>query len=331
MLLQGATYREILESQHCSMSTISDIKSDLHVPLVCNKAGRKKILNQAEERMFLRAAIRDEVETVPDVKRYIKHEYDKDISEKTIRRIFKAHRFRYYIKRRKPLLSKQNIERRLAWAKAHEHWTKDQWRAIVFCDETQLNIFNPKVSVGRWRRKVDEFNAANFLFTKKSKTHSKMLWGAINYYQRCPLYEIQGTLDAQKYKTILTTCAFPFITRIENYLIDANYPESVVTLMDDNDPKHSSHAVADLCILKGVQTLDWPSQSPDLNPIENVWAMLNRQIMHDNPKGIATADVFLKYQEAWGKIPFEHIQHTIDSIPERCKDVIRHKGYQTRY
>ena len=49
-------------------------------------------------------------------------------------------------------------------------------------------------------------------------------------------------------------------------------------LQEDNDPKHRSHLCTSWKAENGITTLDWPSQSPDANLIENVWSVVKRKL-----------------------------------------------------
>src|SRR5438105_2962520 len=69
----------------------------------------------------------------------------------------------------------------------------------------------------------------------------------------------------------------------------------------DNDPKHTSR-IAKAYLKENVpEILDWPSNSPDLNPIENLWAIIKRNVEKRMPKNISDLEQFMT--EEWNSIP----------------------------
>jgi len=76
--------------------------------------------------------------------------------------------------------------------------------------------------------------------------------------------------------------------------------------------------------------LDWPGNSPDLNPIENLWHILKVKITKEKPKTLKELDRIL--ENVWyNGIPLEIIQNLVDSMPTRIKSVIKNNGGPTKY
>lgn len=75
--------------------------------------------------------------------------------------------------------------------------------------------------------------------------------------------------------------------------------------------------------------MEWPPQSPDLNPIENLWEIVNQKIDREN---CTKSDVlFERLVDAWNAIPSSFIGNLIASMPRRCQAVIENKGFATKY
>ncbi|RCN35444.1 hypothetical protein ANCCAN_18693 [Ancylostoma caninum] len=97
---------------------------------------------------------------------------------------------------------------------------------------------------------------------------------------------------------------------------------------EDNDPKHRSKDVQAWFNHHQVTRLDWPSQSPDLNIIEQLWHELERRLAGRKAKNVA--EKFAQLEEEWKKIPQTTIDTLIDSMPRRCQAVIEAKGFPTK-
>uniref|UniRef100_A0A8R1DZK8 DDE_3 domain-containing protein n=1 Tax=Caenorhabditis japonica TaxID=281687 RepID=A0A8R1DZK8_CAEJA len=99
--------------------------------------------------------------------------------------------------------------------------------------------------------------------------------------------------------------------------------------IQDNDPKHTSGHVANWFRRRRVDLLEWPSQSPDLNPIKHMWEELERRL-----NGVRASNAnqkFAQLEAAWKSIPMTVGQTLLDSMPRRCQAVIDAKGYPTKY
>ena len=77
------------------------------------------------------------------------------------------------------------------------------------------------------------------------------------------------------------------------------------------------------------ETIDWPSNSPDINPIENMWSILKRRVEKRKPSNIDELDQFL--HEEWKKVEKKIINNLVNSMESRCLAIIDSKGERINY
>ena len=78
-----------------------------------------------------------------------------------------------------------------------------------------------------------------------------------------------------------------------------------------------------------MKVFDWPAQSPDLNPIENLWSELKKCVRKTGATNLT--DLYEFSQEEWKKIPVEYCERLVDSYPARLAGVIKAEGGATKY
>ena len=135
------------------------------------------------------------------------------------------------------------------------------------------------------------------------------------------LVRIEGMMDGTKYREILEGNLF-CLPEIWDW--DGSSPSK-----QDNDPKHTAKATLEWFKVKHLNVLEWPNQSPDLNPIANLWYDLKIAVHQRNPSNLKELEQFCL--EEWGKIPVARCAKFILTYPKRLSAVFSAKGGSTKY
>ena len=98
--------------------------------------------------------------------------------------------------------------------------------------------------------------------------------------------------------------------------------------MQDGAPCHTAKVVIEY--LKDIRVEyidDWPGNSPDLNPIENVWAIMKRELRERDTSTIPKLEAAIR--DVWENIDRNYLKTLADSFPNRLREVIARKGNAT--
>jgi hypothetical protein len=96
--------------------------------------------------------------------------------------------------------------------------------------------------------------------------------------------------------------------------------------MHDNDPKHTAKKTTEWLKVQRLEVLKWPANSPDLNPIENIWNILELRIRKRKIRFNSKDELWAIMQEEWYKIDTSFIKDLYLSMPARITDCIKGKG-----
>ena len=151
-----------------------------------------------------------------------------------------------------------------------------------------------------------------------------MVWATMTYDGVGPIVGIEGILDAEFYREILEETLVPSLA-IRNINIEE------IFFQHDNDPKHTAKLTKRWFEENQIKLLQWPAQSPDLNPIENLWKELKRLItlLKELPK--SENDLWEKVRLVWLGLEREYCAKLVQTMPRRISSVLKAKGGYTKW
>jgi transposase len=288
------------------------------------KAGRHKILSERDEKFCVNQISTRKSKSVVQLQKEMKRRFNIEVSTFTLSRTLKKNGLQSGEKKKKPLLSAKNIKARLEFARKHEDWTADDWNRVIFSDETKINRFNSDGRTWFWSRDPNVLNNQTVQQTVKHGGGRVMMWGCMCSKGIGYACKIDNTMDQHLYKEILED---DLLKTIEYYNLDS----SKIIFQHDNDPKHTAKSVKEWIKQQDFQTMLWPAQSPDLNPIEHLWAHVKRMLNQFPTPAKGMNELWERIEKVWNEIDSETCAKLINSMPSRIRAVLKAKGKWTRY
>jgi transposase len=265
-------------------------------------SGRKKILQKAHKIRITRVIRKNPRTTLQELKSIS----GASCSRYPIRRYLLESGYKSYKVQKKLDLLLVHKLARVNWARSNQH---RDWSCVIFSDEASIWI--DEVWGRMWTKDAGQARAPHN--AHPAKIH---IWAAISIYGPVGLHIFEGILTAERYVSIL-----------EDHLLwgpDEIFGRGQWVFQQDNDPKHRAH-LTQLWLLKNVPSvLEWPSRSPDLNPIENMWAYLKAKVRKRGPKNISELRIVV--EEEIRSIPVSYFTNLYESMHTRIERVISCHG-----
>ena len=216
-----------------------------------------------------------------------------------------------------PLLKKAHVQARPKFAKEHLDDPEEAWEKVMWSDETKIELFGINSTHRVWRKRNAEYSPKNTIPTEKHGGGSLMLLGCFSAKGTGRLHRIEGRMNGAMHQEILGDKLLPSVRALK---IGRGW-----VFQHDNDPRHTAKATKEWLKKKHSKVLEWPSQSPDLNPIDNLWRELKLRVAKRQPRNPKDLERICK--EEWTKI----CANLLKNYNKRQTSVLANKGFSTKH
>lgn len=247
-------------------------------------------------------------------------------SSRTVKNVVESLGYHKRVPRRKFNIRPANKPIRLAWCYDLLHWTEEEWKRILWTDESSFSTAGFGHRPWVIRLPSEEYHPDCVDETFQQGRQSKMVWGGFCGQLKSELIFIPGKakLDSAMYvEKVMEPELVPFWHKCcEEY--------GWVKVVEDGAPGHKKHAIQ-YRELNGMDVIKWPAQSPDLNLIEALWMDMETELGETWGRigDVGTLEQVLEM--VWKSIPEERLNSLISSMPSRLQAVIDAGGGATPY
>ena len=198
---------------------------------------------------------------------------------------------------------------------------------MIWSDESRYRIAGSDRGLRIIRLVNERYKPGNIVPVAKFGGGSVMIWSCFVAGRMGPLVFLDGSVDQDTYVNCLSQNYIPWFEKLKS-----DNPNKEYIFQEDNATPHTGSYTTwwkKRAMIKGFDF--WPSNSPDLNPIEHVWAMLEKALEEKRHLINNTKELREQLELEWKNIDMEALNNLVQSMPRRIEAVIDARGGITRY
>jgi transposase len=244
-----------------------------------------------------------------------------DCSRSTLCRFLKNNNIERIAASSGPLIRPINIAKRLAFALEMVEKSDEFIQSIFWTDEFTVQSWPNGEYVFYWTPR-SEPGRVDLVSPKVQNGGVRvMFWGSMTWHAYGPIIELEGSQNQDTYITLLNDIVLPEFEASEVELV----------FQQDNAPCHKARRVMEFMEDKGLSTIEWPAQSPDLSPIEVLWNVLKMKLKARDPRPRTRPSIIVAIKEIWLELDDNIRKNLCMGFRDRMRECIKNKGHLTRF
>lgn len=280
------------------------------------RSGRPKKISERDERELKRLVQGDNRLSVAKITKDLNIGLAKPVSKETIRRYLKKLGYEYAVKIKKPFLSLKHRKARVEWCQQHLHWTIQDWRKVIFSDESTFYVLKRKNQVKIWRTDDERLIPECVQHMNTGNGGKVGIWGGIMS---------EGTTMARIFNDSMNGALYCDVLETEvKQSMKVFRKKADHLFQQDLAPWHTSKLVKEKMAKMKLNLLPWAAKSPDLNPIEMLWSILDKKLIGKPIYSIS--ELKKRLQQEWDGIDKQLCLSLIDSMPDRVGKCLKARG-----
>ncbi|GFT40416.1 transposable element Tc3 transposase [Trichonephila clavipes] len=190
-------------------------------------------------------------------------------------------------------------------------------------DESRFTMESDSGRLLIWREQRTRYHQSNTVERHSYRGGGILVWAGISLGGHTDLHVFHGgTVTGLRYRDeILDPYVRPYAAAIGNDFI----------LMDDNARPYRARIVEEYLEDHGLERMEWPARSPDLNSIEHLWDYLGREVAALNPPPRSLHELKQGLLCVWSSLPIPVSDNLINSMGNRCRQCIQVRGGHIPY